>query len=251
MMTVGMLAQNNFDKHSNTQVAIVSECHLALYGLRNILESSFDISVIAEAETLTRLADECRDTSPDVIVLDAGRGQLPALRHVIRICQGSRPPVLVVSSDDNHSSVRAVLAAGAAGYLLKCSPKDEFCEAVRRLHQGYRYIDPRLSKAIPETICRVETRERKKTPNLSKRETQLLHNIVRGFTNTEIAAQLQLGLRTVETYRARLYKKLGLRTRSDLVAYANAAGLLTDWLNSTICLASHDSEPANLSVGEG
>lgn len=209
-------------------MAIASEFQLARSGLRRILSSSPEIKVVAEAGTNADLTRACGYSRPTVVVQDAGMGVPRKLQLLPRIHEFPHIPVLMVSGDDNQRSVRGLIAAGLAGYVLKHATEEELVEAVRQVHHGRRYIDARLRDQLLDTLLHKEKAQKRKRANLSRREIELLRSIARGFTNPETAAQLRLGVRTVETYRARLYKKLGLSTRSELVAYATAAGVLED-----------------------
>lgn len=208
------------------RVAIASEYRLARSGLRHILSSAPKIRVVAEVGTNADLTDACRNTNPTVVVQDTGIGVPKHLKPLIRVHKFPHIPILMVSADENHNSVRGLIAAGLAGYLLKHAAEEELVEAVHRLHQGQRYIDARLRDVLLDTFLRAEKPTKRDNLPLSRREIQLLRSIVRGFTNAETATHLHLGIRTVETYRARLYKKLGLHTRAELVSYADAAGLI-------------------------
>jgi two-component system response regulator NreC len=208
------------------RVAIASEYRLARCGLRYMLDSAPAIKVVAEASTNAELTEACRNASPTVVVEDAGAGEPTHFRAMTRISKFPQIPILMISAVENHSLVRGLLAAGLAGYLLKHAAEEELVEAVRSLHQGQRYIDARLRDKLLDTVLGGGSFRRKKASVLSRREIQLLHNITRGFTNAEIAAHLRLGVRTVETYRARMYKKLGLSSRAELVSYATATGLI-------------------------
>ena len=122
--------------------------------------------------------------------------------------------------------MRSLLAAGVLGYVLRKASQEELFEAVRNAHSGMRYLDPRLSDGMAEMLLRRGQRQAAPQPGgLSRRELQVLKAVARGFTSAEIGRQLQLSAKTVETYRGRIYEKLGLRTRADLVQYATAAGL--------------------------
>jgi two-component system response regulator NreC len=135
--------------------------------------------------------------------------------------------VVVISSNENITYVRSMLTAGVLGYVLRKASDMELFLAIRTAFQGRRFIDPRLSDSLADVLLnRTSGNNRATEGRLSNRELQVLRAISRGFTSQEVAQQLQLSTKTVETYRSRIYDKLGLKTRADLVHYAIAVGLL-------------------------
>jgi two-component system response regulator NreC len=134
--------------------------------------------------------------------------------------------VVVISSNENLTYVRSMLNSGVLGYVLRKASETELFLAIRNAHQGRRYIDPRLSDALTDVLLGRSSGHTRVNERLSNRELQVLRAIVRGFTSQEVAQQLELSTKTVETYRSRIYEKLGLKTRADLVHYAMAVGLL-------------------------
>jgi two-component system response regulator NreC len=135
--------------------------------------------------------------------------------------------VVVISSNENITYVRSMLTAGVLGYVLRKASDTELFLAIRNAYQGRRFIDPRLSDSLADVLLnKARANNRASEGRLSQRELQVLRAITRGFTSHEVAQQLQLSTKTVETYRSRIYDKLGLKTRADLVHYAIAVGLL-------------------------
>jgi DNA-binding NarL/FixJ family response regulator len=137
--------------------------------------------------------------------------------------------VVVVAANENLAYVRSLLAAGVMGYVLRKAESEELILAIRNACSGRRYIDPRLSDGVAEVLLRgAKSPTALRSRRLSQRETQVLRAVARGFTSSEIGRQLRVSSKTVETYRGRLYQKLGLRSRADLVHYAMAAGFLEE-----------------------
>ncbi|HZD18683.1 MAG TPA: response regulator transcription factor [Actinomycetota bacterium] len=194
-------------------------------GLRALLERHEDIAVVAEASTVGEA--EAVEVDPVVIVADL---VLPDERgaDVVRRLKERHPDsaVLVLTMVDNPTDVQLCLAAGASGYLLKESASTELVDAVRKVAAGTDYLQPALGAALArwrETPARVHGRV---GGELTPRERDVLRLIALGHTNAEIAAMLYVSVRTVENHRSSLMRKLGLRTRADLVRHANELGLV-------------------------
>jgi DNA-binding NarL/FixJ family response regulator len=210
------------------RLLIASDFQLARTGLHQIVNALEDAEVVAESELQTALPTKVQEIGPDVVLLDLAVPRphnLPALSQVLK---NKQIKVVVLSTNENIGYVRSLVAAGVHGYVLRSASAEELFMAIRTAHQGRYFIDSRLSDALAEMLVTGRLAESSRAQgSLSKREEQVLAAIARGFTSQEIAQQLQLSHKTVETYRARIYEKLGLRTRAELVGYAMATGLLT------------------------
>ena len=137
--------------------------------------------------------------------------------------------VLVLTMHDDPAYLRSVLAAGAAGYLLKRTVDAELLAAIRAVHRGGIYVDPSLANIlVQDVLAKRGTQARSKRPVniLSEREQQVLKFVAQGYSSQEIAKRIFVSVKTVETYRARIAEKLGLRTRREVVRYAIRMGLL-------------------------
>jgi two-component system response regulator NreC len=194
-------------------------------GLRALLERQDDIDVVAEAGSVTEAVES--DAHPDVVVADL---VLPDDRgaDVVRRLRERHPDaaILVLTMVDNPTDVQLCLAAGARGYLLKETASTELVDAVRRVAAGADYLQPSLGAALAkwrEAPGRVHARA---IDELTPREREVLRLIALGHTNAEIATMLYVSVRTVENHRASVLRKLGLRTRAELVRHANDAGLV-------------------------
>jgi two-component system response regulator NreC len=153
---------------------------------------------------------------------------MKALQELARNCRDTR--VLVLTMHDDPAYLRSALAAGASGYLLKRAVDAELLAAIRAVHRGGIFVDPRLADVlVQDVLAKRGTRAGSKRPVsiLSERELQVLRLVARGYTSTQIAKQIFVSVKTVETYRSRFAEKLGLRTRSDVIRFAVQMGLLT------------------------
>jgi DNA-binding NarL/FixJ family response regulator len=203
------------------KVLIVDDHELLRAGLRSRLEREAGIAVVGEADTAERAVLMARRLQPDLIVLDlllprkSGDDVIPDLANV-----APQARVLVVSSQAAPSSVRRALSAGAAGYLPKRSSDRDFVAAVRLVAEGGGYVDPELGAKLvnPNGSAALEP--------LSERERDILHLLALGYTNQEIGKKLFISVRTVDTHRAHIMRKLRLETRAELVMFALANGVI-------------------------
>lgn len=210
------------------RLLIASDFRLPRIGLRQIVNAVADVEVIADSELQGALLEQVRQLGPDVVLLDLAIPRPNSLPALSRLLKDKPAKVVVISANENVAYVRSLLAAGVLGYVLRDASEQELFSAIRSASQGRYFIDPQLSDGLADVLMQ----GRKHSPahatgSLSKRERQVLIAIARGFTSQEIAHQLQLSPKTVETYRARIYEKLGLKTRAELVGYAMATGLMT------------------------
>jgi DNA-binding NarL/FixJ family response regulator len=203
------------------KVLIVDDHELLRAGLRSRLEREAGIAVVGEADSAERGVLMARRLQPDLIVLDlllprkSGDDVIPDLANV-----APQTRVLVVSSQAAPSSVRRALSAGAAGYLPKRSSDRDFVAAVRLVAGGGGYVDPELGAKLvnPNGSAALEP--------LSERERDILHLLALGYTNQEIGKKLFISVRTVDTHRAHIMRKLQLETRAELVMFALANGVI-------------------------
>jgi two-component system response regulator NreC len=208
------------------RVVLCDDHRVIRSGLRRILEAEPDIEVVGEAGSAQECLAVARDALPDVVVLDIG---LPGINGIeaARLLreEGERARILMLTVHDDVAYLRRAFEAGASGYLVKEAADIELVLAVRQVAEGRPYVHPSLGAAL----LTQEPGPRDATgpaAQLSERETEVLRLIALGHTNAEIAASLFLSVRTVESHRAHIQQKLGVRNRSDLVAYARAAGVL-------------------------
>lgn len=211
------------------RILIADDHALLRAGLRKLLDTEPHLEVVGEAgdgpETLARI----KELAPDIVLLDLTMPRMNGL-EVLRSIRdaASRTRILVLTMHDDEGYLREVLEAGASGYVLKRAADTELLSAIRAVHEGGTFLHPAHTKLLLERmIDRQKAQLPQETePRLSPREQEILHLIALGYTNQQAADTLYLSVKTVETYRARLMAKLGLRTRADLVRYAMQKGLL-------------------------
>ena len=183
------------------------------------------MEVVGDAGTIREAVFEVRAAKPDVILLDvtmpgeSGIEGLPKLLH-----EAPAAKVLMLSMQDDPSYVREAFAAGASGYVLKEAIDAEVVAAVRAVAAGTRYVDPALGART--VAADAAAQEAIAADPLSDRERDVLRLLAVGHTNQEIAKQLFISVRTAETHRAHIMRKLQLATRAELVRYAIEHGQL-------------------------
>jgi two-component system response regulator NreC len=212
------------------RVLIADDHAILRAGLKMLVNAQPDMEVVSEAPDGAKAVQAARETRPDVALLDLtmpGVGGMRALQEMARNCRKTR--VLVLTMHDDPAYLRSVLAAGAFGYLLKRTADAELLAAIRAVHRGGTFVDPSLADVlVQDVLAKRGTKARSKRPVniLSDREQQVLKLVAQGYSSQQIAKQIFVSVKTVETYRARIADKLDLRTRSALVRYAVRMGLL-------------------------
>jgi two-component system response regulator NreC len=213
------------------RVMIADDHAILRAGLKMLVNAQPDMEVISEASDGEKAVQVARETRPDVALLDLTMprvGGMQALQQMARNCSETR--VLVLTMHDDPAYLRSALAAGAAGYLLKRAVDAELLAAIRAVSSGGIFVDPRLANVlVQDVLAKRGTKAVPKRPAniLSARELQVLKLVARGYTSAQIAKEIFVSVKTVETYRSRFAEKLGLRTRSDVIRFAAQMGLLT------------------------
>jgi two-component system, NarL family, response regulator NreC len=209
------------------RVLVVDDHAVVRSGLKLLLAAEDDLEVVGEAGTARDAVFEVRATRPDVVLLDvvmpgeSGIEAVPKLLH-----ESPETKVLVLSMQDDPNYVREAFAAGASGYVLKEAADAEVVDAIRQVADGGSYVHPVLGARM--VAADAEARAAAAADPLSDREREVLKLLALGHTNQEIAKQLYISVRTAETHRAHIMRKLGLDTRAELVRYAIEHGLLDD-----------------------
>ena len=209
------------------RVLLADDHALVRAGIRSLLESIDGVTVVAEAgdgyEAL-RLMSELR---PDVAFLDISMPKLNGLETMARAArEHPRVRVVIVSMHADAQYVREALRMGAAGYLLKNSDRAELEIAVRAVARGETWLTPAVSKTVADAFARRADRPAGPYELLTPRQREVLQLIAEGESTRQIAERLQLSVKTVETHRAQLMERLGVRGVPGLVRYALQVGIL-------------------------
>lgn len=195
-------------------------------GLRLLVNAQSDMEVIGEAGDGETAWRDARELQPDILVMDISMPNLNGLHATERLkatCPDIKVVVLSAYSDAAH--VRQLLASGAKSYVLKQTAAEELIRAIRVVAGGGVFLDPFIAGKVVEGCVNPASLD-KGPESLSERELEVLIKIARGHTNAEIADQLHISIKTVETHKSRFLQKLDLQTRADIVSYALKQGWL-------------------------
>lgn len=210
---------------SPVRIALVDDHPVVLAGIRALLQGMPEVELVGEANTgATGLKAIC-DCTPDIAVIDLSLPDISGMelaRQIRRQCPDVKVIALTVHED--RAYVHPVLEAGARGYLLKRSAADELLRAIRAVNQGDVYLDPTIAEKAVVSAPALASNE--DSGELSRREEDVLRLVAQGFSNKQIAGQLEVSVKSVETYKARASEKKGLRSRADIVRY----GIRQGWL---------------------
>jgi two-component system, NarL family, response regulator NreC len=213
------------DSHSDgaeSKVAVIlaDDHEIVRDGIRMILESEPDIEVVAEVGDAESARRRTSGLKPEVLVLDVNMREGSSLPVIPAILESSpKTAVIVLTMQADPGFAREAFRLGATGYVLKHSAGRELIEAIRVALAGRTYINPQLGARIaaePEGL----------PGGLTTRESEVLALIAQGYTNPEIAERLVVSVRTVETHRSAIYRKVGTSNRAELVRYAREHGLV-------------------------
>ena len=208
------------------RILIADDHGVVAEGLKLLVEAESDMQVVALVGDGREAVQQARDSQPDVVLMDLSMPELNGADATRAILQ--RDPkcrVIVLSMYAQREYVRRALKAGAAGYVVKRSAAKEVVEAIRAVHAGQRYLSPRVADVVLEDYS--DDKQDDPLARLSAREREVLQLLAEGRTGAEIAQRLSLSQKTVETYRARLVEKLGIRDLAGLVRFAIQRGLVS------------------------
>jgi two-component system, NarL family, response regulator NreC len=208
------------------RILIADDHGVVAEGLKHLIEAQSDLQVLAIVGDGREAVRVAREVQPDVVLMDLSMPELngaDATRAILE--RDPKCKVIVLSMYAEREYVRRALKAGAAGYVVKRSAAKEVVDAIRAVHAGQRYLSPRVADVVIDDYAgdgKGDLLER-----LSAREREVLQLLAEGRTGAEIAARLSLSQKTVETYRARLVEKLGIRDVAGLVKFAIQRGLVS------------------------
>jgi two-component system, NarL family, invasion response regulator UvrY len=202
------------------KVLLADDHSIVRAGLSRIVEESGDMEVIAEAADGRETLRLVRETSPDVAVIDISMPGLDGLEVVSQL-HGQCPdlPILILTMHEEGQYVVRAIQAGAMGYMTKQSAPEQLLKAIRKIFEGSRYLTDEAAEALALRVAR-GSGEQSPLDSLSMRELQVLRRLAMGHTNREIASAYSISIKTVDTYRSRLLKKLNLRNNAEMSRFA-------------------------------
>lgn len=211
------------------RVLVADDHKILREGLRSLLESQDDMEVVAEAEDGRTAVGLARELKPDVVVMDVAMPDLNGIEATRQIVADS-PNVAVIglSMHSDRRFVAGMLSAGAYGYLLKDCTFDELVEAIRSVVAGRRYLSPAVTGVVVDDYVRRLTKEESVPCSvLTAREREVLQLLAEGKSTKEMASQLHVSVKTIETHRQKIMEKLGLHSVAELTKYAIREGLVS------------------------
>lgn len=213
------------------RIILADDHPIVLSGLRNLITAQSDFELVGDASSGMAALRLVREARPDVAVVDISMPELNGILLARRLSDempGVR--VMVLTLHEDRAYLKQALDAGVRGYVLKRSAAENLIHAIRAVMVGGLYVDPAIANRVFDAVPQRGARQpgNINIPDLTERETEVLKLVALGFTSKEIARRLDVGVKSVETYKARGTEKLGLKSRAELVRYAAAQGWLAD-----------------------
>ncbi len=196
-------------------------------GLRALLAAFSDITVVGEASDGGEAIAKTMELKPDILLMDLSMpniGGIEATRQLSQSMPNLR--ILILTVHEDESLLKEVIRAGASGYVVKRAAEEDLIHAIRVVARGDLYVHPSMTRSLFNEPSQTTSSKSSEIESLTLREIEVLQLLAKGYTNRQIADQLSLSPRTVEGHRANLSGKLGLRSRVELVEYAEKHGLL-------------------------
>jgi len=225
---MGMATQPSTHRYINARdsrrrrVMLVDDHPIVRQGLRRLIEAEPDLEVCGEAETAREAKSMIRDIDPDVVIVDVSLAQGDGL-ELVKDARAHYPnlPLLVLSMHDEVIYAERMLSAGANGYIMKQAASDQFLVALRRVLEGGIYVSESVGNSMIEKFAAGGAyTPANPVDGLSNRELQVLHMIGKGLSTRQTAEALNLSVKTVESHRQRIKRKLSLQTSAQLMQYA-------------------------------
>ena len=214
-----------------THVLLANDHAVVRDGLRALLEAHPDLRVVGDAANGREAVKQVERLRPEVVVMDIGMPELNGIEAAVQIRRlFPATQVVILSVHKTSEHIFRALKAGAMGYVLKESAGQEVVSAIRAVQAGRRYLSEKITDTVAREFVRLggSTPEQGPLESLSEREREVLQLVAEGHSSTEIAANLSLSVKTVETYRSRLMEKLNLHDLPSLIRFTIAHGLTAE-----------------------
>jgi two-component system response regulator NreC len=210
------------------RVLIADDHKIMLAGLRSLLEKQTDFEVVGEAENGRKAVQMAQEKTPDVVVMDVSMPDLNGIEATMQIIESlPKTRVVALSMHSDKRFVMGMLRAGASGYLLKDCASQELANAIVQVAGGKKYLSPEITGVVIDDFLLGGSSEEVTTAAspLSPREREVLQLIAEGWSTKQIASHLYVSIKTIETHRRQIMKKLDLHAIADLTKYAIREGL--------------------------
>jgi two-component system nitrate/nitrite response regulator NarL len=207
------------------KLMLVDDHPIVREGIRSRLSNQPNMKIVAEAENGKEAIRRLQEFSPHVVLMDINMPEMNGLEATKVICKiAPKTKVLVLSMHQDKEYVVEIMRSGARGYVLKNSPPSELIRAIELVHAGQAFFSPDISSVLLDELARGP--EKSAAGGLSQREREVLSLIAAEFSNKEIADKLGVSVRTIETHRERLMRKLDIHNVAGLTKFAIANGIL-------------------------
>ena len=212
------------------RILIADDHRIIRDGLQGLINAEPDMEIVGEADDGQSALQQVKDLQPHVVVMDIsmpGMGGVRATERIRRECPSTK--VIVLTAYEDKGYIGQMLRAGATGYVLKLAAAEELIKAIRVAAEGGTYLDPTAAGKVVNGYVRQKSAKAKvRGDNLTEREQEVLRLVARGYTNKEIAAQLDISVKTAEAHKSNFMEKLGLESRAEIVRYTLSRGWLQD-----------------------
>ncbi len=216
------------DKPKKIKLLLVDDHPIVLDGIKSHLCAQPDFEVVGDAANGQEALRKAKLTLPDVILMDISMPHMNGLEAMTNLRrQVPNAKILVLTMHDSREYIAQVVRSGARGYLLKDSAPAELVGAIKAVHGGEVYFSPSVSKVLIEEMADGRKPSGPEQQHLTDREREVLSLIAEGLLNKQIADRLGIGVRTIETHRERIMRKLDIHTVAGLTKYAIARGMTT------------------------
>jgi two-component system invasion response regulator UvrY len=208
------------------RVLLADDHSIVRAGLRRLVEDAGDMVVVAEAADGREAIKKVQESLPDVAVIDLSMPGMDGLEVVERLLsQDPKLPVLILTMHEEEQYVVRAIGAGAMGYVTKRSAAEQLLAAIRKVHGGGRYVTESIAESLALRVAR-GGKALSPLDSLSNREIQVLRGLALGKSNREIAETYHVSTKTIDTYRARLLRKLNLKNNAELTRFAIQNGIV-------------------------
>ena len=210
-----------------TKIVVADDHQIVREGLVKLLESREDFEVVGQASDGLEAVEMVLEKKPDLVLMDILMPKISGIDATRRLQkEGCTTKILVLSMNENRASVEEVLRAGAAGYIVKNATSKELLNAIDAVRSGDSYLSPTVTRQVVDAIANPGDQGTSGVAMLTGREREVLELIAEGLSSKEIASQLGVSLKTVDSHRANLMDKLDIHKVSGLVRFAIRVGLV-------------------------
>ena len=217
------------------KIVIADDHNVVRKGLKLLLENEQDICVIGEAENGQEAINICRDNNPDILLLDLQMPKMDGLETLTEVKKIlPQLKVLILTMHEDEEILIEAMRNNANGYILKKAPEDQLLQAIRSISLGEVFLDGVNTKAFIRAVFEERSSHSEQKgraasgKKLSQRENEVLKLVAQGFTDKEIADNLNISIKTVESHKHRIKEKLGLKRLAELIRYAIENNLLNE-----------------------